>query len=151
LTSSEILSLYNSGSAITYPYSSNVGFRFSLNALDSNMGIKGQLTDSDGIEALVENNTILNDGEWHFIALVKTASAVSLYVDTVLVDTSTATFTGNFGGTTMFMGNSGTDYYEGALDECGYWTKALTTAEVLELYNTTNPSYVPLLEIRLRE
>jgi len=151
LTSAEILSLYNSGSAITYPYSSNVGFRFSLNALDSNMGIKGQLTDSDGIEALVENNTILNDGEWHFIALVKTASAVSLYVDTVLVDTSTATFTGNFGGTTMFMGNSGTDYYEGALDECGYWTKALTTAEVLELYNTTNPSYVPLLEIRLRE
>ena len=113
--------------------------------------INGVLSDSNNINADTNTAITVNDNVWHFVALVKTGNTLQMYVDGELAATDTATFTGNFNNATMLMGNNGTEYYSGALDEVGYWTKALSAAEILELYNTTNPSYVPLLEIRLRE
>lgn len=127
----------------------NVRFVFYLG--DGTGTINGVLGDSNNITADTNTSSAVNDDVWHFVALVKNGSTLQMYLDGDLISTDTASFTGNFNGTTMVMGNSTTEYYEGALDECGYWTKALTASEVLELYNTTNPSYVPLLEIRLRE
>ncbi len=111
--------------------------------------------DSAANEIQISSTNVVTDGEWHFLVGVKSGNTLYLYVDGVLNSQSTGNFTGTFTGTTMVMGATSAsgpspEFYGGALDECGYWTRALSATDVTELYNTLTPSYVPLLEMRLR-
>jgi len=98
--------------------------------------IRLALSDSDGVYAVVDTSTTYNDGDWHFLVGVKTGSSIELFVDGDSKGTDSDTFTGNFNSCTMRMGTStGTNqYYNGAVDECAYWERALSSAEVGQLY-----------------
>ena len=78
-------------------------------------------------------------GAWHFFALTDNGTAVTLYIDGV--SQATANYSGYFSGTNrpFTIGNGGdkdpTSYYAGKVDEVGVWSRALSAAEVIQLYN----------------
>lgn len=108
------------------------------------------LRDSDGIEGDPTSTFTSNDGEFHYAVGTREGNVTRLYIDAQIVETTTQSFTGNFDNLSMTLGST-SGIYEGAVDEAGYWERALTLEEIEQLYNSTNPSYVPLMEIRLRE
>ncbi|NTW31368.1 MAG: LamG domain-containing protein [Bacteroidetes bacterium] len=101
----------------------------------------GRITDSNGIYADISSINVVNDGNWHFLALVKTGSSIEYFIDNVSQGTASASFTGNFDS--MFPNFGGLGTYAGLLDECGYWSRALSSAEVSELYNSGSGLSLP--------
>jgi hypothetical protein len=90
--------------------------------------------------------TLINDGNWHHVAVVRTATAtnnVTLYVDGVLSLTGTAnltinTNTVNIGG---YM-RLGVLYqpFNGSIDEVRIWNRALSQAEIANNKNCELPT-----------
>ncbi len=84
----------------------------------------------------------LSDGEWTHVAVVRTATAFRLYVNGIQSgtdSTNATTFAGlaGFTGTKVSLGSrviDGDSGIEGRVDEGMYFTRALTDAEMLELY-----------------
>lgn len=82
----------------------------------------------------------LTDGNWHMITMVFDAGTQRLYVDGILESETAGRTKYNLDtlnrdqrfGTTY----SGTSQYLGEIDEIGFWSTPLTTAEIEELYNT---------------
>lgn len=105
------------------------------------------LRDSNGVTADPTSGTVNNDNTFHYAVGVKNGNTTSLYIDGLLASTTTQTFTGNFNNMVLGLGSI-TGEYAGAVDEAGYWTRALSAAEVLQLFN--KPSFVRLKEIRVR-
>jgi len=72
---------------------------------------------------------------WHHVAVVWTGSAYNVYYDGV--DAGTGNTFGSpveidFGA--VIAGRRGTAFYDGLIDEIGFWNRALTSAEVATLY-----------------
>jgi len=113
--------------------------------------IRGALSDSDGVGADIyyDSEGVLNDGNWHHAVLVKTGSSIELFVDNVSKGTDSDTFTGNFESAIMQMGTEPNTpaFYSGAVDECAYWSRALTSDEVSQLYNSGNGNQYPFSTI----
>lgn len=110
--------------------------------------------DNNGNMASIQTSGNYNDGNWHFLVATATSGSPStliLYIDgSAYGSPSTATFTGVFTGCVMRMGTfSGTsEYYTGAVDECGYWSRALSSTEVTQLYNGGNGNQYPFTFIK---
>jgi hexosaminidase len=79
-------------------------------------------------------------GTWVHLAFVGTSSGVSLYVNGVFQVSNTGVI--NCPMTNIGCGKSGQDYLKGALDDVKIYNRALSTQEVLDLYNgvTTTPA-----------
>jgi hypothetical protein len=100
--------------------------------------------DTDGVAAISVSSGSLADGNWHHLVGVLstpggagTTSTVTLYVDGQAQTADTDTFTGNF-NTMPFkiaIQQHFAYYFTGALDEVGYWSRALTSGEVTSLWN----------------
>ena len=110
---------------------------FAITGVDATGHIRAVLIDSNVTVAQVETSSNYNDGNFHFAVAVKTGGKVELFIDYVSKGTDTKTFTGNFDNSSMIMGDYGVgiDYYSGAIDECAYWSRALTQNEIQILYN----------------
>lgn len=83
-------------------------------------------------------------GNWHHIVFLRDGGNAKLYVDSVLRSTNSATF-GTPANANLDLvpqvkigsSSQGTArYYDGMVDEVGYWTKALSTTEISDLYNS---------------
>jgi hypothetical protein len=90
--------------------------------------------DSDGIN--------LNDNTWHLVSFVNEgASSHKLYVDGQLAETSTTTWSYNDSNNQpLEIGRSknytyGTTYFTGDIDDVQVYQKALSAAEIANLYN----------------
>jgi PGF-pre-PGF domain-containing protein len=84
----------------------------------------------------------LNDTNWHHLVGVFNASNLYFYVDGNLVAMgtmpTTAFFTNNFYiGWDDYNGDS-TRYFNGTVDEVGFWNRGLNYLEVQQLYNSGN-------------
>jgi hypothetical protein len=85
-----------------------------------------------------QGSTTVNDGRWHLITgtFNQSSSELILYVDGK--QTATATAPNNIAAATnvTYIGGeiSGTYYCNGSIDEVAIWSRALSAAEVLELY-----------------
>ena len=91
-----------------------------------------------------ENNSELyaggsgaDDGEWHFFAVTRTASVKKIWLDQTV-----ATSSSSFGSLNAFspfaLGSNWDNSYlllDGYLDAVGLWNRALTDAEIAQLYN----------------
>lgn len=79
------------------------------------------------------------DGQWYHIALVYDASAGSaeFFIDSVSQTAATglANSIANVGGLFNLGSNQQVFFYDGLIDECGIWSRTLTSAEVVQLYN----------------
>ena len=78
-------------------------------------------------------------GSWAHVGFTYDGTNVKLYADNVVVastTTSGALTTGSTYSFIMGQSGSGTFFFDGKIDEVGLWTKALTTDEVSDLYNS---------------
>ena len=84
----------------------------------------------------VWSSTVVSDGNWHHIAVVRdgTTGVTDVYVDGVSEGSSTQAFTTGFASTSSLnIGwlNSGTfSYYDGVLDELATYDRTLSLAEI---------------------
>jgi hypothetical protein len=91
-------------------------------------------------------NAVVNDGEWHHVAVTWDTSAglLTVYLDAVSVATATNTAVGSVGpGAALYFGASQDDdrYFVGNLDEPSLWKGvAMSLTEVEELYNNGVPN-----------
>ncbi len=91
-------------------------------------------------EVRTSDNSITSDGNWHHVVYIRNQNLNKLYiyVDNVLKDSTTNSF-GNLANTAnLFIGSSGasTDiqWWNGKIDDIGIWNRALTSNEILSLY-----------------
>jgi hypothetical protein len=93
-------------------------------------------------EVGVSSFTPINDGNWHHLVGVYDAieGTQTFYIDGINV--GSAPVSSNLISTTVpffGIGDSGQGtYLNGSIDECAIWTRALTSTEVTQLYNSGN-------------
>jgi len=94
----------------------------------------GSLLTATGVAGTIE------DGVWSHIALVRTDTVFRLYINGLQVGTDSSnadpfTGLGTGTGTRIAFGGRATDFgFEGWVDECMYFERALDDTEMLELY-----------------
>jgi len=82
-------------------------------------------------------------GVWYHIAMVRTNGSWQLYLNSVPAG-STFTNTPNVPDT---GGRIGDTSFSGAIDECGFWNRALSATEITQLYNNgLGISYLPVAQ-----
>tara|TARA_R100001082_G_scaffold24166_3_gene11797 strand:+ start:571 stop:1308 length:738 start_codon:yes stop_codon:yes gene_type:complete len=86
------------------------------------------------------SNSIENDGNWHHVVFIldKTGTDKSfLYIDNSLKEeiSGTGTLSGSFSKMSIGNNTATGGYYKGNIDECAFWTRAITTAEIAKIYN----------------
>jgi Laminin G domain. len=121
-----------------------------INNTDDHFGIAlYNLSDDKELKADIFNGTtaktdrsLVADGFWHHIAVVGTDKSISLYVDGKIkfLASSTPVFTYDpainlvIGGVS-FYACSYNSYFEGSIDDVYIYNRALSDAEIQELYN----------------
>lgn len=92
------------------------------------------------VTKFVSSTKNVNDGAWHWFAYTKTGTSAVLYLD----NPASAHRSGSVDNVATFSDGAkynlgrhfgGTQYYDGALDEFGFWDRVLTIPELTELYN----------------
>ncbi len=84
------------------------------------------------------NSATISNNTWYHVVAVKDGTNITLYVNGVAgtpVAFSSSIFatTANF---FLFSHSGGTRSFAGLIDECGVWSRTLTSAEVTDLYNS---------------
>lgn len=77
------------------------------------------------------------DNQWHHIVVNATAGQITLYVDGVLDATASGNL-GSYSSISQFGWGAyphDGDFLAGQIDAGGFWSRALTSAEITELYN----------------
>lgn len=94
------------------------------------------------------SNTVINDGNWHYVVGVynQTANSCVGYVDGVLGSTITITFDSNsYTPKNTKIGknqnNAGAQYYSGNIAFVQIYNRALTASDVLDIYNNTKIAF----------
>ena len=79
-------------------------------------------------------------GTWYHVVVTYDGSNVKLYVNNSLTNNATGNLSGtldtNTTDMTMLGTYSNTQLSDAVIDECGFWSRALTSTEVGELYNS---------------
>ncbi|MEI6304523.1 MAG: LamG domain-containing protein [Candidatus Taylorbacteria bacterium] len=88
---------------------------------------------------LLNGSINILDGNWHNLVGVYSGSLINIYIDGVNAGTSGCGNSGiDYGGASMgWIGRKGGyEYFNGSLDEVAIWSRPLSAAEVLNIYNT---------------
>jgi len=86
-----------------------------------------------------DSNTSVNDGNWHMVTVTYNGSSIKTYIDGVLDKTDTISITLTSPSTDFWFGreiSAGQAVLNGYLDEVGLWSRALSSTEVTQLYNS---------------
>lgn len=98
--------------------------------------------DNNGNGAVGTSFTAINDGNWHHIVATWDGSNTNFYVDgTARGSVANATVPVNTTNTYFNIGNRvayNDGKVSGMIDEVGVWSKALSTTEISDLYNSGN-------------
>lgn len=99
--------------------------------------------DSNGMDfrirqsAKVSTTTNFRDGNWHMCTILMDSTNFEVRIDDNLIGTGTIGSSTSESGEHYYGGaSSGVFFFQGDLDEIGYWTRKLTSSEVTELYNS---------------
>ena len=88
-----------------------------------------------GVNTISSGFTFTDTTTWRHIVLVRNAGTTRVYIDAVL-QSGTSTVTGTTPTTNAKLGGSNsTNSFNGGIDEAAFWTKALTTTEISDLFN----------------
>jgi len=108
---------------------------------------------SGGCRIQFYGNTVINDNEWHFVAgVVDRDVGATIYVDgefdaQQILDTTAYDFSTN--RNPMIGYNDVGNYrepFDGVIDEVRLYNRALTEAEILELFNETSANTPPTID-----
>jgi hypothetical protein len=115
------------------------GATFSINS----SGFASLATEEQGAGSTAVNGTIaVNDGNWHHVVGVRSGTTLSAYVDGAFDNSATGTVRNVSTSTSLLIGagakgSTPTDtYFGGGIDDLRMYDRALSAAEVLELYET---------------
>lgn len=90
-----------------------------------------------GSNYLTINATGNSTGTWYHVVYVQNGNAQALYINGVSKGTATATLPTLSSFTTNYIGSTGTSaYFQGDIDELYFWSKALSSQEIADLYNS---------------
>lgn len=94
-----------------------------------------------GSVALVQGASSITDTNWHHYAYTYSGGTVSFYLDGATDGTGsagayTAVSTSVVIGANKDASGNPKAYFDGTLDEVGYWSRALSGAEITSLYNS---------------
>jgi len=88
------------------------------------------------------STNLLNDGNWHHLVGTVNSSTITIYVDGVSTQNTSAT-AGTYGITaSLYAGASGSGAFNGQIDEFAIYDGALTSTQVTTHYNA-NPTGTP--------
>lgn len=89
----------------------------------------------------VYTNSLMNENNWYQIIGVKEGSLVKIYINGVLINTANSNPAG-LRNAVWVGGNvyDGGGWVDGVLDDIGIWNRALTPAEIQDLYLAGQPS-----------
>ncbi len=133
----------------TYPSDSRLqtimshGQNWSMN-LD---GTTGRIVWNLGSGGNLTSASVLNDGNWHFVAAVYDGTTSYLYADggTLNNSVSAGTLTGDMADDVYLGGNaaftavgSNAQYFAGAMAQAALFTNALTSTQIQQIYNAAN-------------
>lgn len=99
---------------------------------------KFQFADSGDVSFSTSGTPDLHDGGWHHVVITKSNLTWVVYVDGAVDTNFTATINTSYSANALNFGTYGGgtgNFYTGALDEFGIWSRALTSTEVSQLYN----------------
>jgi hypothetical protein len=85
---------------------------------------------------------------WYHVVFTQSGTTKSIYVNAGTPTTATATYTGAQTGEVMWIGvdhGGASNFFDGTMDEIGFWGKALSDDEVTALYNSGNGVSYPFL------
>ena len=95
---------------------------------------------------------IENDGNWHHLVSTwsTTTNKISIYLDGTIVEAkpnsgSLDTFSGDIAAVDIGQNTSGSSYFDGYVNDCSIWNKALTGANISAIYNNGKPNDVATL------
>lgn len=120
---------------------------------DSSSVIKAQTWASSGSFLDISSGVTASTGTWYMVTFVKAADDDwRLYVNAGTPATSSSSRTLSVTGKDGFRIGAGegtvgsrvpSSFFDGMVDECAVWTRALTGTEITELYNSGNGSQYP--------
>jgi hypothetical protein len=121
----------------------NRAFQFDVRgpADASNVG-KIRFTYNVPIDASVISVGIISLNAWHYVGIISTAGTYTFYIDGSVDSTGSTNITPVVTGTApLTFGAGGTsdganETMQGNIDEVGVWSKALSTQEISDLYNS---------------
>ncbi len=93
----------------------------------------------DGIIVINASSVAISDTDWHFISVTRRGNFLDFYKDGFLGDTLPFNYTLQDSIYNMAIGAPG-DYagglfFQGLIDEVGFWHRTLTQRDILSLYN----------------
>ena len=111
-------------------------------------GIAGRvgfaIYDGMGASQAIQSTATVIDGQWHHVGIVKSASAIKLYVDGVLNNTVPHSLVGSLTNSQPFrMGQlsdreTGNFEYAGLLDDIGIFSRVLDSETIANIYGSLN-------------
>jgi len=119
---------------------------FGINGYDPSLYIRSgaymSIYDQTNYDSAIDSSVgkDFNDNGWHHMVFVRTGTGsneTKFYVDGVAIGTKTYDLSIN-APTSLRIGysGSGSEDFEGTLDELAFWTRDLSAAEVVTLYNS---------------
>jgi len=119
-------------------YDNPLAFRMTYISIGGTPQLRFIHVDSNGDSPVLDYNVTLSPGAWHHVCGTWNDPDLTLYFDGSSVATQTAS--GAYAAATLgtYLGSSdpsGTDYFDGKIDEVGVWTRALSASEITQLYN----------------
>jgi len=95
------------------------------------------------------SNQHLDDNQWHYITIIRQGVEAKLYIDGVLDASNSSAEVVNMSNSASFLLGNGpcypvhTDFFSGELDEVRIYNRALTAAEIQNLYTTPDVTIYP--------
>ena len=152
----------SNGNYVSIPYSNLFGestcMSFCLWARKNNKDSGGRVIQLiDSYEFRVRNNRFQsfagdfsapNDTEWHHYAITNDGSEAVYYLDGVLVESRSLAYTFGIGKWDLQIGNDrwGT-YFDGLLDEVRVYRRALSEAEIQDIYSNNGLPEAPVSDV----
>lgn len=98
--------------------------------IDGSGTLVGKVTGSNGTATMT--GSVINDNEWHHVALVYSSGSSSLYVDGANTSTSNVDAGNTDTGTPLFLGRNaaGGSFFLGQIDELRIWNTARTESNI---------------------
>lgn len=85
----------------------------------------------------VDTGITASTGTWYHCVVVQNSStSVTIFINNTETNTAATTFVATVSQYFLgYLGRSAAWYYDGLIDECGVWERALNSTEVGQLYN----------------
>ncbi len=95
------------------------------------------LSDTQSVE--LDSSTLISTGVWYHVAGVRGTNFAQLYVNGLLQQQSSVTFTQSYGAFPLLFGTSGQTNWDrklkGSLDEVSLYNRALSSNEIVNIFN----------------